>query len=136
MWYFSVHVEHPFYHPSFFIILLDWSFYNSKNFIPNGLTNPFGRRNIHSCPIYPIKLIVKIAPKGSHLYCSSCRNLPPGSISPFLGPALSRNPISALVSVFVPAFTPVPAPAPALIATNDLFKQFMKAYLKTNQGLR
>ena len=30
MWYPSVHVEHPFDHPSSFIILLGWLFYNKK----------------------------------------------------------------------------------------------------------
>ena len=34
----------------------------------------------------------------------------------------------------VPAAVSAPTPAPA--ATNDLFKQFMKAYLKLNQGPR
>ena len=52
-------------------------------------------------------------------------------------PAPSCNPTSGLdlVPAPVPAPVPalVPAPAPALAATNDLFKQFMKAYLESNQ---
>ena len=44
------------------------------------------------------------------------------SNTPTLSPAVSRTP------------TPVPAPAPAPPSGDELFKQFMKAYLKSNQG--
>ena len=44
-------------------------------------------------------------------------------------PAASRNPTSGpnLVSALI--LTPVPALATAPVSTNELFKQFMKAYL-------
>ena len=41
----------PFDHPSSLIILLGWSFYNSKSSISNGSASPFGRRIIHFYPI-------------------------------------------------------------------------------------
>ena len=47
-----------------------------------------------------------------------------GSTSP--GPASSRD--------STPAPAPVLAPAPAPASSNELFKQFMKAYLESNQG--
>ena len=64
------------------------------------------------------------------------QNLPPGSVSPFLSPVPSCNPI--LAPALVPALAPasVPALIPASVATNKLFKQFMKAYLEMNQGSR
>ena len=45
-------------------------------------------------------------------------------------PAPSRNPSLglALVPALISPLTPAPVP------TNELFKQFMKAYLKSNQG--
>ena len=51
-------------------------------------------------------------------------------------PALSCNPTlgPVLVLALIPAL--VPAPAPALPSSNKLFKQFMKTYLKSNQGLK
>ena len=49
-------------------------------------------------------------------------------------PAPSRNPTPGpkLVSALIPA--PVPAPAP--LFSDELFRQFMRAYLKSNQGPR
>ena len=49
-------------------------------------------------------------------------------------PAPSRNPTPG--PKLVPA--PIPAPIPALAppSSNELFRQFMKAYLESNQGLR
>ena len=44
------------------------------------------------------------------------------SNTPTPSPTVSRTP------------TPVLAPAPAPPSTNELFKQFMKAYLESNQG--
>ena len=53
-------------------------------------------------------------------------------------PALSRNPISGpkLVPGLNPApvLAPIPTPAPSF--SEELFKQFMRAYLELNQGLR
>ena len=51
-------------------------------------------------------------------------------------PAPSRNHTLGpnLVPALIPA--PVPAPAPTLFSSDELFKQFMKAYLESNQGLR
>ena len=54
-WYSSIHAEHPFDHLSSFIILLGWSFYNSKSFTPNGSASSFGRRIIHHYPIQSSK---------------------------------------------------------------------------------
>ena len=59
-------------------------------------------------------------------------NLFPGSAFPFPSPALSCNPTPAPVPAPALALPLVPIPAPT--ATNELFKQFMKAYLETNQG--
>ena len=85
-----------------------------------------------------------MASRRSCLHYSSCQNLFLDSISLFLGPALSCNPILGPAAVLALAPTPiptsalalVPAPAFTLAATNDLFKQFIKAYLETNQGPR
>ena len=51
-------------------------------------------------------------------------------------PALSCNPTPGpeLVPALNPA--PVPAPTPAPPSSNELFRQFMKAYLESNQGPR
>ena len=97
-----------------------------------------------------------MAPESSRPYCSSCQNLPPfdpvkneltRDPDPVRGPhsgstssVPSRNltPGPDLVPALVPALIPVlvPTSAPALAATNDLFRQFMKAYLKSNQRPR
>ena len=91
-----------------------------------------------------------MAPKDSRPRHFPCRNLPPldsvedelardpgpvgGFYSGSTSPALSRNPtprpklVSALIST--------PVPALALFYSNKLFKQFIKAYLKSNQGPR
>ena len=63
------------------------------------------------------------------------RNPTPG---PDLVPALIPAPVFAQTPAPVLAQTPAPVLAwtPALVATNKLFKKFMKAYLKTNQGPR
>ena len=77
-----------------------------------------------------------MAPRGSHPLCSPCQNLPPGNASPFPSPALFFNLTLAPDLVPAQALSLVSAPAPALTAINDLFKQFMKAYLEMNEGLR
>ena len=64
----------------------------------------------------------------------------PGSIGGlYLGSTSSvlfcnPTPGSALVPALISA--PVPAPALALFSSNKLFKQFIKAYLESNQGPR
>ena len=99
-----------------------------------------------------LKSYTKIVLGGSRSCCSPCQKSPPidpledeltrnlglvggphwGSISP----ASSRNPtpgpnlVLALISAPVFALPPTPVP------TNELFKQFMKAYLESNQGPR
>ena len=95
-----------------------------------------------------------MAPEVSRPHRFLCRNLlslnlvedeltrDPGPVggphSDSISSALSLNPISgpdlvsALVFTSVPALIPAPALAPA--PTNDLFRQFMKAYLESNQG--
>ena len=65
-----------------------------------------------------------------------CRNLSPSSISLSPGPNPSRHPTLGPAAVPAPAPAPVHSPALASVATNDLFKQFMKAYLEMNQGPR
>ena len=85
---------------------------------------------------------------GSRLYCSPCRNFPPidpiedklvkdpgpieglylGTISPTLSHNSTLGPDLALA--LIPALIPTPASAPVPI--NELFKQFMKAYLELN----
>ena len=77
-----------------------------------------------------------MAPGRSYPRRSPHQNLPPDSISlssglaPSHNPTLSPAPVSALASVPVPVLALAPA------AINDLFKQFMKAYLEINQGPR
>ena len=93
-----------------------------------------------------------MAPRRSRPCCSLYRNSSsidlvedelarnPGSVeSPHSGstsPALSRNPTPGPNLVFALIPTPVPAPTPAPVAIDELFKKFMKAYLKINQGPR
>ena len=60
------------------------------------------------------------------------QNLPPGSAFPFSGPTPSYN----LTPAPAPVLTPVPSPIPTPAATDELFKTFIKAYLKSNQGSR
>ena len=99
--------------------------------------------------ITDLKLSTKIVPKNSRPYCFFCRNLFPldpvedklikdpsqveslhlGSTSP----APFCNPTPGPALVFAPVLAPVPTPAPAPIATNDLFQEFIKAFLKSNQ---
>ena len=85
-----------------------------------------------------------MTPGRSRLSHSLCRNLPPidlvedeltrdpgpvgGHHSDSISSTLSYNPIPALISA------PVLALIPTLVATNDLFKKFMKTYKETNQG--
>ena len=57
-----------------------------------------------------------------------------GPYSGSTSPALSCNPTPSPELVF--ALIPAPVPAPALLFSDRLFKQFMTAYLKLNQGLR
>ena len=86
----------------------------------------------------PIKLSTKMVPGGSRPHRSPCQNFSPDSASSFLGLALSRNPTPASAPIL--ALAPTPAPIPTLslasAAINDLFKQFIKAYLETNLGPR
>ena len=93
-----------------------------------------------------------MAPGGFRPHCFLCQNLLPidhmkddlardpgptnsfylGSISPILFCKLTPGP--ALVAALIPALAP--ALALALLSFDKLFKQFMKAYLESNQGLR
>ena len=93
-----------------------------------------------------------MAPKRSRLRRSPRRNAPlidpvedglardPGPIRvPHLGStslALSCNPTPGpeLVSALIPALVPAPTLVP--VATDELFKKFMKVYLEKNQGPR
>ena len=93
-----------------------------------------------------------MAPEGSRPRRSPRRNLlPPDPVEDELtrvpgpvgglhsgstSPALSRNPTPGpeLVPALNPA--PVPAPVPAPPASDELFRQFMRAYLESNQGPR
>ena len=91
-----------------------------------------------------------MAPKGSRPCCSPCQNFPPldlvedelakkpgpvwGSYSGNTSPALFCNPTPG--PKLVPALNPAPVPAPAPFSFNKLFKQFMRAYLESNQGPR
>ena len=97
-----------------------------------------------------------MAPRGSRPCRSPRRNLPPldpvedelarepgpvgGPHSGSTSPALSRNPTPGpeLVPALNPALNPapVPAPVPAPPASDELFRQFMRAYLESNQGPR
>ena len=77
-----------------------------------------------------------MVPRKSRPRCSSCQNLPPASLSPFPGPIPSRNPIPGLAPVYIPTPAPMPTQALSRAATNDLFKQFIKAYLGLNQEPR
>ena len=69
---------------------------------------------------------------GSRAYHSPRRNFFFGSISPSPGLASTCNPTPGPALIPTPTSAPVPAPTPALAAINDLLKQFMKAYLKSN----
>ena len=87
-----------------------------------------------------------MAPGGSHPCRSPRRNLPPldpvedelarepgpveGPHSGSNSPALSCNPTPG------PELVLAPVPTPAPLSFNELFKQFMRAYLKSNQGPR
>ena len=96
-----------------------------------------------------IKSTTEMASKGFRLCRFPRRNLlidlvedelarDPGSVggphSSGTSPVPSRDPTLGpkLISTLIPA--PVPAPAP--LFSHELFKQFIKAYLKSNQGLR
>ena len=103
-----------------------------------------------------LKLSTKIALRGFRPRRSPCWNLPlldsmeddlakdPGpvgdlysgntSFAPFCNFIPNPDLVLALVRTLVPA--PVLAPTPAPAITNDLFKQFIKAYLESNQGPR
>ena len=93
-----------------------------------------------------------MAPGGSRLYHSPCWNLFPldpvedelardpcpvgGPHSGSTSPALSCNPIPGpkLVPTLISTPVPAPIPAPAPPSSDKLFKQFMRAYLESNQG--
>ena len=95
-----------------------------------------------------------MAPGGSRPHCSPRRNLPPldpvedelarepgpvgGPHSGSTSPALSRNPTPGpeLVPTLNPAPLPAPVPAPAPPSSDELFRQFMRTYLESNQGPR
>ena len=99
-----------------------------------------------------IKLSIKMTSRGFRPYCSPCRNLFPidhieDKFAKHPGPAngsyLGSTSFAtscnhtlglALVPALIP--TPVLALAPILLLFNELFKQFMKAYLELNQGPR
>ena len=51
-------------------------------------------------------------------------------------PAPCRNSTPGLAQVFTLILAPVPASASVLPSFDELFKQFMKAYLESNQGPR
>ena len=78
--------------------------------------------------INPIKSSTMLAPRVSLSYCFPHWNLSSNGVSLFLGFAPSCN------LTLTP--TPISSPSPALVATNDLLKQFMKTYLETSQGLK
>ena len=61
-----------------------------------------------------------------------------GPHSSSTSPALSSNPIPSpeLVPALIPAPVLAPVPAPAPPSSNELFKQFIRAYLESNQGPR
>ena len=95
-----------------------------------------------------------MAPKGSCSHCSPHRNLPTldsvedelaRELGPVGGPhsgstssALSRNPTPGpeLVPALNPDPVPTPVSAPAPPSSDELFKQFIRAYLESNQGPR
>ena len=97
-----------------------------------------------------LKSSTKMALRASRPRCSTHQNLPPidpvedeltrdpssvkGSFSGSISPAPSRNPTPGpkLVSPLILA----PVPAPTSPSSNDLFKQFIKAYLESNQEPR
>ena len=53
-----------------------------------------------------------------------------------ISPAPSHNPTLGSTLIFALIPVPVPTLTSALPFSNELFRQFMKAYLKTNQGPR
>ena len=91
-----------------------------------------------------------MAPGGSRPRRSPRRNLPPldpvedelardpgpvgGPHSGNTSPAPSRNPTPG--PELVPTLIPAPVPAPTPPSSNKLFRQFMRAYLESNQGSR
>ena len=75
---------------------------------------------------------------GPRICRSPCRNAPQGgkdepAEGPPRAPTKSSNTSTPFPAVFRTS-TPIPAPAPTPSSTNELFKRFMKAYLKSNQG--
>ena len=89
-----------------------------------------------------------MAPGGSLLCCSPRQNLPPPDSlddelardpdwvgGPYLGstslaPSRKPTPGPELVSALIPALVPAPTP----LSSDELFKQFIKAYLESSQG--
>ena len=100
--------------------------------------------------VIDFKSSTKMAPGSSRPCRSLCRNLPPldpvedelarepGPVGGFhsgsTSPALFRNPTPG--PELVPALNPAPVPASAPPSSDELFKQFMRAYLELNQGPR
>ena len=131
-------------HPIFPIILLSWTFYNSKSSILNWSASLFGRKLCYQSQVIYQDGSRKIPP-------SSLPSSEPPSIDPMedmlvrdLGPirgphsgstslALSCNPTPGpnLVPTLIPA--PVLTPTPAPVITDELFIKFI---IETNQGLR
>ena len=127
-------------------ILLSWPFYNFKSFIPNGSASPFGRRSISRFN----QVIYQDSSRG---FCP-CRS--PRQKLSLLNPmedefAKDPGPVGGLHSgstssvpsrnstsgpKLVLALIPAPFPPPALSSSNELFKQFIRAYLESNQGPR
>ena len=99
-------------------------------------------------PTDPIKSSTEMAPGRSRPCCSPRQNLSfinpvenelardSGSVGGFhlsntsLAPSHNPTPGPKLVPTLIPA--PIPAPAPP--SFDELFKQFMRAYLESNQG--
>ena len=102
--------------------------------------------------VIDLKSSIERALGSSCPHCSLCRNLPlldpvedelarePGPVGgPYSGstsPAVSCNPTPGPELVPALNLTPIPTPvlAPAPHFSNELFKQFMRAYLESNQG--
>ena len=110
----------------------------------NGSATSFERRSIHqsnqvsyqdgSWRIPPLLFPCQNLPHTNSVEDKLVKDSGPVG-GPHLGttsPAPSRNPTPDLAPTLIP--TPVPVQIPAPAATNDLFKQFIKVYLETNQG--
>ena len=128
------------------IILILLSFYQVDHFTILKATYPTGQLacSKKDLLINLIKSSTEMALKGSRLYCSPHQNL--FSIN-HIKNELTRNPSSTDGSHSGNTFpipshklilgsALVPAPVSALPFSDELFKQFMKAYFGLNQGLK